>query len=90
MTSRVFALERYDHDGDALATAAPALPQGAGIRLIGVVHLPADEVLLALVEGPDADTVTTALMAAGWRIDRINPATWISPAAATGDPISQS
>lgn len=80
MTSRLFAIERYDRSGDELAPESLRPWPSEGARLMGIVHLPADEVLLVLVEGTDVDTVAAAAAAAGLRIDRINPATWISPA----------
>jgi hypothetical protein len=79
MTSRLFALERYDL-GDEHRPEPDWVPATEGrIRVVGIVLLPADCVYLALVEGPDVETVTAAAMAAGWRIDRINPATWLGP-----------
>ena len=80
MSSQLFAIERYDSSGSELTdkTLTLSLPPDGTSRLVGLVHLPADELLLALVEGPDADTVATAVLAAGWRIDRISPATWRS------------
>jgi hypothetical protein len=78
MTSRLFALERYDLGDERLPEPYwPAAPDSA--RLVGVVFLPADGVYLALVEGPDAETVSAAAVAAGWRIDRISPARWLGP-----------
>ncbi|WNI18020.1 hypothetical protein [Actinacidiphila sp. ITFR-21] len=49
-----------------MATAA------AAVRLIATVRLPADEVVLALVEGPDAEAV--AMAEVGWQVHRVNPA----------------
>jgi hypothetical protein len=45
------------------------------------VHLPADDVVLAVVEGEDEASVCAAVTAAGWRVDRITAATWarVSP-----------
>jgi hypothetical protein len=64
-------VERYDSSGDATPGPVPALIT-ADTRLVAAVHLPADEVVLALVEGPDADTVT-AVASAVWRADRVTP-----------------
>ena len=79
MTSRLFALERYDLGDERLPEPDWAATTAGSIRLVGIVLLPANCVYLALVEGPDAETVTAAALAAGWRIDRINPATWLGP-----------
>lgn len=79
MPDRLFAVERYDRSGGAVAPAAPAV--GPGVRLVGAVHLHADDVVLALVEGPDADTVSAAVAAAGWPADRVTPATWLAAAS---------
>jgi hypothetical protein len=75
----LFAVERYDESGTGLdpTAAFPALP--AALRLAAALYLPADEVVLALIEGPDADIVGAAVSAAGWRVDRISPASWLSP-----------
>lgn len=73
MTDRLFALERYDVPGSEPET----LPALAGARLVAAVHLPADQVLLALVEGRDERSVAEAATAAGWRVDRLHPAIWI-------------
>jgi hypothetical protein len=70
--SHLYALERYDA-GDEPAAGPPL----AG--LVCAVRLPADDVVLALVEGPDADTVAALAAAAGWRVDRLTPASWMSP-----------
>ncbi|BCB90838.1 hypothetical protein [Phytohabitans suffuscus] len=75
MTDRLFALERYD---EVPGTEPATLPALAGARLVAAVHLPADQVVLALVEGRDERTVEAAATAAGWRVDRLHPATWIS------------
>ncbi len=83
MGDRLFALERYDITGDAHAPDAVLSLATAETRLVVAVHLPADDVVLALVEGPDAKTVAAAAAAAGWRVDRLNPASWIRPATNT-------
>lgn len=73
MSWRLFALEHYAGPGDA-PEPVPLLPDG--VRLLMAVHLPADEVVLALVESPDEATAVAAAAAAGWRIDRAGPAQW--------------
>lgn len=67
----LFAIERYDPAGAPPA----ALPPMDG--LVMAVRLAADDVVLALVEGPDPDSVAADAAAAGWRVDRLTPATWI-------------
>ncbi|MGW2684931.1 hypothetical protein ACWC6I_17455 [Streptomyces sp. NPDC001414] len=78
MTSRLFAVERYDDSGGGAGWQLPE-PASDTVRLVAVVHLPSDEVVLALVEGPDADAVAAALAEAGWPSHRISPATWLYP-----------
>ena len=68
-------MEHYDSSGDIAPGPVPALTT-ADTRLVAAVHLPADEVVLALVEGPDVETVT-AVAAAVWRADRVTPAHWL-------------
>jgi hypothetical protein len=72
-------VERYDRSGDAAAPEPLPPLTAAGIRLVAAVYLPADDVVLALVEGPDAETVTAAATAAAWRVDRLGPAAWVCP-----------
>ena len=76
MTWRLFALERYDDMSGSPEPLSPLSTMDA--RLVAVVYLPADEVVLALIEGADAGAVTDAATAAGWRVDRLNPAEWLS------------
>ncbi|MEV6967956.1 hypothetical protein AB0M47_22880 [Hamadaea sp. NPDC051192] len=76
MTRLLFALERYDTSSGLASPVLTDLPVGVDVRLVAAVHLPADDVLLALVEGPDADTVAGVAAAAGWRVDRFCPAVW--------------
>lgn len=82
MADRLFAVERYDRSGGAVSpVAVPAIDTGvlgSEVRLVGAVHLHADDVVLALVEGPDAETVSAVVAAAGWPADRITPATWLT------------
>ena len=73
MSWRLFVLEHYTGHGDA-PEPVPSLPDG--VRLLMAVHLPADEVVLALVESPDEGTAVAAAVAAGWRVDRVGPAEW--------------
>ena len=61
----------------SLVVFAAPLPPLADARLVAAVHLPSDQVVLALVEGTDEQAVAAAATAAGWRVDRLHPATWI-------------
>ncbi|GAA4983898.1 hypothetical protein [Actinopolymorpha pittospori] len=79
MTRRLFALEHYDRTGGESVPEMGPLAGTPGLRLVGAVHLPADDVVLALVEGSDAETVAAAAAAAGWRVDRLTPAAWLAP-----------
>jgi phage tail sheath gpL-like len=78
VTRQLFALECYDRSGGRAAPEPMSLPTTADTRLVSAVYLPADEVVLALVEGPDAETVAAVAAAAGWRVDRLSPATWLT------------
>ncbi|MEV4123293.1 hypothetical protein [Micromonospora sp. NPDC049645] len=80
MTGHLFALEQYDRSPAADATL-PALGT-ADCRLVAALRLPTDEVVIALVEGPDADVVAAAAAAAAWRVDRLIPARWVLPPTA--------
>jgi hypothetical protein len=73
-TSHLYAVERYDEPG-ATPTRFPDLPHP--FRLAGAVYLPADEVVIAFVEGADEQSVASTVRAAGWRVDRISPAAWL-------------
>ncbi len=78
MAPRLFVLERYDR-GPAERADEPIERLTTGTtRLRGALRIPADEVVLALVEGPDAETVAAVARAAGWRVDRLGPAEWIA------------
>jgi hypothetical protein len=85
VSDRLFALERYDRSG--VEPAAPSTSSTTALsslttaltRLVVAVRLPADEVVLALVVGPDPETVAAAALAAGWRVDRLSPAEWMFP-----------
>lgn len=81
VTHRLFAVERYERSGHGEVPDLGPLPAAADTRLVVAVHLPADEVVLALVEGPDTQTVADSAAAAGWRVDRLNPAVWVRPPA---------
>ncbi|MGS2615267.1 hypothetical protein ACVCAH_12190 [Micromonospora sp. LZ34] len=77
MAARLFVLERYDRGpGEGTGEPVDGLTTGT-TRLRGALRIPADDVVLALVEGPDAETVAAVAAAAGWRVDRIGPAEWI-------------
>ncbi|OLR94658.1 hypothetical protein [Actinokineospora bangkokensis] len=79
MDSRLFAVERYDRaDGSPEPVTALATE---GTRLVSAVRLVADDVVLALVEGPDEPTVAAAAARAGWRVDRLTPAEWLEVTA---------
>jgi hypothetical protein len=78
VTWRLFALEQYDSSGGHAAPEPMSPLSTTDARLVAAVHLPADEVILALVEGPDAETVAAAAAAAGWRVDRLIPAAWLA------------
>ncbi|MFF3563623.1 hypothetical protein ACFYXS_26585 [Streptomyces sp. NPDC002574] len=78
MTRRLFAVERYDDSGGG-STWRPPVPVAATVRLVAAVHLPADEVVLVFVEGPDADVVAEALAEVGWPAHRVNLAVRLYP-----------
>ncbi len=78
MINRLFLVERYDDTGSPdRQELLPAPPPD--VPLLFAVHVPADDVLLLLVEGTDELTMTETLSAAGWRVDRITPASWARP-----------
>ncbi|GAB3141957.1 hypothetical protein GCM10027290_15530 [Micromonospora sonneratiae] len=79
MTRRLFAIERYDGLGEEASPALLSLLTTADTRLVCAVRLPADDVVLALVESPDQETVVSVAVTAGWRVDRLGPATLIFP-----------
>jgi hypothetical protein len=72
MESQLFLVEQYDHSGTGPDGPVPALAEP--VRVVTAFHLAADQVVLALVEGPDAATVAAAAAEAGWPVDRILPA----------------
>ncbi|MET8311281.1 MULTISPECIES: hypothetical protein [unclassified Micromonospora] len=77
MAGYLFALEQYDRSPDTDG-AAPAFGT-PDCRLVAAVRLPTDDVVIALVEGPNAEVVAAAAAAAAWRVDRLIPARWIHP-----------
>ncbi|GAB2948123.1 hypothetical protein GCM10027280_41080 [Micromonospora polyrhachis] len=79
MTRRLFAVERYDGAGGESPPVPVSLLTTAETRLVCAVRLPADDVVLALVEGPDQETVAAVAVAVGWRVDRLSPAAWVAP-----------
>lgn len=79
MPRPLFVVERYERWGDQTAPLLPPLPANGGARLVAAVHLPADEVVIALVEAPDAAVVEAAAAGAGWQVDRVTPAVWVVP-----------
>lgn len=75
---QLFVVERYDDTGTpGRVLPLPAPP--ADVHLLCAVRVPVDDVVLALVEGIDEQTISAALATAGWRVDRITPATWAHP-----------
>lgn len=77
-TTQLFVVERYDDTGGPGAVQPiPAAP--ADVRVIYTVRVPADDVVLALVEGRDEHSIRASLGDVGWRIDRITGATWACP-----------
>lgn len=77
--SQLFVVERYDNTG-APGRLQPFLAPPVDVAVVCAVRIRADEVMLALVEGTDEQSTCAALAAAGWRIDRIVPASWMPPA----------
>jgi hypothetical protein len=78
VTDHLFVVERYDDSGTpGRVQPLPAAPADA--RVLCAVRVPADDVVLALIEGADEQTVCASLTAAGWRVDRIALATWAHP-----------
>jgi hypothetical protein len=76
--SQLFVVERYDDTGTpGREQPLPAPP--SDVHLVYAVRVPADDVVLALMEGTDERSVSAALTTAGWRVDRITPATWARP-----------
>lgn len=78
MSTRLFAVERYDDTGGRGAPLEPFPTLPAHVHLAGAVYLPSDEVVIAFVEGSDEASVGAAVTAAGWRVDRISPADWLA------------
>jgi hypothetical protein len=78
VSNQLFLVERYDDTGipDRLERLPAPSPQ---VPVLFAVHVPADDVVLALVEGTDEQTMSAALAAAGWRVDRITSASWARP-----------
>ncbi|MBA2721164.1 MAG: hypothetical protein H0U52_18270 [Chloroflexi bacterium] len=56
---------------DPVAARLRAIAVDAGMRLVGVVHVPADEMALWRFDAPAADVVRLALQAAGLTFERI-------------------
>jgi hypothetical protein len=83
MTTHLFAVERYGSQSESPAVP-PALPLPGPARLIGVLQLTDDDVGMALVEGPDPETVRASMTDAGWRVDRVTSAAWVVPPAGAG------
>ena len=83
MTTQLYAVERYGPQRESTG-AAPTLPLSGPATLIGVLQLTDDDVGMALVEGPDPETVRASMSSAGWRVDRITSAAWLVPPAGAG------
>ncbi|MEV7227335.1 MULTISPECIES: hypothetical protein [Polymorphospora] len=79
MPGSLFAVERYERRGDQRTPSLPSLPADSGVRLVVAVHLPADEVVIALVEADDVAAAEAAAVGAGWQVDRVTSAIWIVP-----------
>jgi hypothetical protein len=78
VSDQLFLVERYDDSGipdrqEPLPAPPPDVP------VLFAIRVPADDVILVLVEGPDEESMVAVLAAAGWRVDRITPATWARP-----------
>jgi hypothetical protein len=80
VTWQLFVLERYESEGGQVTPQSVAPLTTAATRAVAAIWLPADEVVLVLVEAPDEAAAAAAAHAAGWRIDRLNVAVWITPA----------
>jgi hypothetical protein len=83
MTSYLFAVERYGTQAESPGDP-PVLPLAGPTRLVGVLQLTDDDVGMALVEGPDPETVRATMASAGWRVDRVTSAAWLVPPAGAG------
>ncbi|MEU8257183.1 hypothetical protein AB0C06_23285 [Micromonospora inaquosa] len=81
MANHLFVLEQYYCSADA-GTAAPLITT-LGCRLVATIRLPTDDVVIALVEGPNAEAVAEAAAVSAWRVDRLIPARWIHPPQAS-------
>jgi hypothetical protein len=78
VSNQLFLVERYDDSGiPDRQELLPALPPN--VPMVFAIRIPADDVILVLVEGPDEESMVTVLAAAGWRVDRITPASWARP-----------
>jgi hypothetical protein len=80
VTRQLFVLERYEPTGGFVSPQSVAPLATAATRLVAAVYVPADEVVLVFVEAPDEAAAAAAAQGAGWRIDRLNVAVWITPA----------
>jgi len=73
--AHLFVVERYDDTGDP-DSVQPIPEPPADLRVIYTVRVPADDVVIALVEGRDEQSIRASLGDVGWRVDRITTATW--------------
>ncbi len=78
MSNQLFVVERYDDTGTPGQFQPMPMPP-SDVQLLCAVRVPADDVVLALVEGADEQSISAALNSAGWRVDRITPASWAGP-----------
>jgi hypothetical protein len=85
MSGQLFAVERYDDSGVTARPPRTFPPLPDYVKLVGVMHMPTDGVVLALVEATNATSVDVAVTAAGWRADRIIPVSWVIPPLAEQD-----
>ena len=83
MSRRLFVVERYEQSPGEATPSLAALPAGSGARLAAAAYLPGDEVVIAFVEARDEQAVLAAADAAGWRVDRLAPAAWVSTPEST-------
>ena len=75
MDRHLYAVERYGPPG-RLGEPEPEPMPAEPSRIVGVMQLTDDDVAVALVEGPDPESVRASMVAAGWRVDRITSARW--------------
>jgi hypothetical protein len=88
--TRSFVVERFWPGVTASAAVAdldrlrPA-PATGGIRIVGSVLVPEDEVVLSLVEAPSADSIAVLFRGAGVSFDRVTETVLIGAFGRGGD-----